>query len=269
MSRPLLRTDAWEKSMRRVFITGSTDGLGRAAAEALIEQGHRVVLHARSKERARVLADLAPRAAGIAIGDLVSAAQTRSVADQVNQIGRMDAVIHNAGIYREPARGATPEGHAKVLAVNVLAPYLLTGLITRPDRLVYLSSGMHRGGEGALDDIDWSQRLWDTNRACSESKLYVVALAFAVARRWPDVLSNALDPGWVPTKMGGRGAPDDLEQGHLTQTWLATSDDPAATTSGKYWFHRAPQAPATQVVDTRFQDDLLAKLHQLTGYQLS
>jgi NAD(P)-dependent dehydrogenase (short-subunit alcohol dehydrogenase family) len=261
---------AGQKDRRmRVFITGSTDGLGRGAAETLIGEGHQVVLHARSKERGAALSDLAPRAAGIAIGDLASASQTRALADQVNKIGRMDAVIHNAGIYREPGRGTTPEGHAKVLAVNVLAPYLLTGLIERPDRLVYLSSSMHRSGEGDLDDIDWQSRSWDTNRAYAESKLYITALAFAVARRWPKVLSNAVDPGWVPTKMGGRGAPDDLEQGHLTQTWLATSDDSAAKVSGKYWHHRSPRQPAAQSLDTRFQDELVAKLAELSGYQLA
>lgn len=264
----LSRGAAGKAPLMRVFVTGSTDGLGRNAAETLIGEGHQVVLHARSKERAAALADLAPRAAAIAIGDLASAAQTRSLAEQVNRIGRMDAVIHNAGIYREPGRGNTPEGHAKVLAVNVLAPYLLTGLIERPSRLVYLSSGMHFGGDATLRDIDWTERRWDTNRAYSESKLYLTALAFAVARRWPDVLSNAVDPGWVPTRMGGRGAPDDLEQGHLTQTWLATSDDAKAKVSGKYWHHREQRRPAADSLDTNFQDALVAKLAELTGYKL-
>lgn len=260
---------AKDARMRRVFITGSTDGLGRGAAETLIAAGHQVVLHARSQERAAALSDLAPKAAGVVIGDLASAAQTRSLADQVNKLGRMDAVIHNAGIFREPARGNTPEGHAKVFAVNVLAPYMLTALIQRPDRLVYLSSSMHRGGEGSLDDIDWSKRSWDTYRAYSESKLYVTALAFAVARQWPQVLSNAVDPGWVPTKMGGRGAPDDLEQGHLTQTWLAASDDAAAKSSGGLWHHRQRQEPAAQSLDLRFQDELVAKLAAITGVKLA
>ena len=252
----------------RIFITGSTDGLGRDAAETLLKEGHDVVLHARSPERAKALADLAPRAAGVVIGDLASAAQTKALADQVNKIGRMDAVIHNAGIYREPGRGATPEGHAKVLAVNVLAPYLLTGLIQRPDRLVFLSSGMHYGGEGPLTDIDWQARRWDTNRAYSESKLYITALAFAIARQWPKVFSNAVDPGWVPTKMGGTGAPDDLEQGHLTQTWLAASADAAAKVSGAYWHHRRQKKPAAQTQDIRFQDELVAKITALTGVKI-
>jgi NAD(P)-dependent dehydrogenase (short-subunit alcohol dehydrogenase family) len=134
------------------------------------------------------------------LGDLRSAAQTRSIADQVNGIGRMDTVIYNAGVYTEASRGPSPEGHAGVLAVNTLAPYILTALIHRPARLVYLSSGLHRGGEGSLRDLDWPKRTWDPAKAYAESKLQVVALAFAVARRWPQALSNAVDPGWVRTK---------------------------------------------------------------------
>jgi NAD(P)-dependent dehydrogenase (short-subunit alcohol dehydrogenase family) len=257
------------RSMRRIFITGSTDGLGRNAAQQLLADGHQVVLHARSRARAAALADLTPRAAGIVVGDLASAAETRSVAEQVNAIGRMDAVIHNAGVFREPARGDTPEGHAKLLAVNVLAPYLLTQLITRPDRLVYLSSGMHRGGSASLDDIDWRDRRWDAFQAYSESKFFLTAFAFAIARRWPNVASNAVDPGWVPTKMGGAGAPDDLEQGHLTQTWLAASDEAAAKTSGGLWHHRKRHAPAAGTEDEKFQERLLARLADMTGVPLS
>lgn len=252
--------------MARIFITGSTDGLGRAAARMLMEQGHEVVLHARTADRASAVADLAPRSGGVVVGDLSSAVETRSLADQVNAIGRMDAVIHNAGVYLERNRGATPEGHARTLAINTLAPYMLTALIERPRRLVYLSSGLHRGGAGSLRDIDWIERRWDPSRAYCETKLHVVALAFAIARRWPDVLSNAVDPGWVPTKMGGPGAPDDLEQGHLTQTWLAA--DPAATVSGGYWYHRQQQKPAPEAADPGFQDQLTAKLAELTGVPL-
>jgi NAD(P)-dependent dehydrogenase (short-subunit alcohol dehydrogenase family) len=257
-----------ERPMRRVFITGSTDGLGRAAAMTLMKEGHQVVLHARSAQRASALDDLKPQSAGMVIGDLGSAVETRAVAEQVNKIGRMDAVIHNAGIYREPNRRTTPEGHAKVLAVNTLAPYLLTKLIERPDRLIYLSSGMHRGGEDSLRDLDWAERRWNTNQAYSDSKLFVTALAMAIARQWPKTRSNAVDPGWVPTKMGGAGAPDDLAEGHLTQTWLAVSDETAAKASGGYWHHRAQQEPAPAALDTAFQDRLVARLAELTGVAL-
>ncbi|MFL6575576.1 MAG: SDR family NAD(P)-dependent oxidoreductase, partial [Povalibacter sp.] len=170
--------------MSRIFITGSTDGLGLAAARTLMDEGHEVVLHARSPQRASSLSDLRSRSAGLVTGDLSSAAETRKVAEQVNSIGRMDAVIHNAGIYLENSRGATPEGHATILAVNTLAPFVLTALIERPNRLIYLSSGMHRGASASLRDIDWLERRWDASSAYSESKLFVTALALAVARHW-------------------------------------------------------------------------------------
>jgi NAD(P)-dependent dehydrogenase (short-subunit alcohol dehydrogenase family) len=254
--------------MATVFITGSTDGLGHAAAESLLRDGHRVVLHARSAERATAVATLASRSAGFVVGDLRSGAEVRSIADQVNRIGRMDAVIHNAGVYTERSRGATPEGHARVIAVNTLAPYILTALIKRPARLVYLSSGLHRGGEGSLDDLDWNRRAWDAARAYAESKLHVVALAFALARRWPEVLSNAVDPGWVRTKMGGAGAPVDIDTGRKTQTWLAVSEEPAALVSGRYWHHQRQEQPARQAMDSEFRDRLVARLGVSTGIAL-
>src|SRR5262249_53100763 len=155
--------------MARIFITGSTDGLGNGAARALIDEGHEVVLHARSRERVSAIDHLALQSAGVVVGDFSSAAETRTVADQVNAIGRMDAVIHNAGVASTAGRSPTPEGHATILAVNTLAPYILTALIERPRRLVYLSSGMHRGGAGSLRDIDWIERRWNSTRAYSES----------------------------------------------------------------------------------------------------
>jgi NAD(P)-dependent dehydrogenase (short-subunit alcohol dehydrogenase family) len=254
--------------MARIFITGSTDGLGLAAARALIEDGHQVVLHARNGERAASLTDLAGQAAGIVVGDLGSDEETRSLAEQVNAIGRTDAVIHNAGVYADSQRFPAADGHARTIAVNILAPYLLTCLIQRPGRLVYLTSGMHRSGDPSLRGIDWSTRRWNGVQAYCDSKLYVTALAYAVARRWHDVRSNAVDPGWVPTRMGGSGAPDDLTLGYLTQVWLATSDEPEARASGAYWYHRRRQTPAATVRSERFQEALLDELAQLTGLQL-
>lgn len=254
--------------MARIFITGSTDGLGRAAGGVLIGEGHDVVLHARTRGRAVAISDLAPAAAGVVIGDLSSAAETRELADQVNKIGQMDTVIHNAGVFLEPARFVTAEGHAKTLAVNTLAPYMLTALIGRPGRLIFLSSGMHHLAGGSLRDIDWTARRWDAAQAYSESKLHVTALALTLARVWPDVFSNAVDPGWVPTKMGGPTATGDLEMGYLTQTWLAVSDDAAATVSGGYWYHRQRQEPAPPARDPDFQDQLMDRLAELTGIAL-
>jgi NAD(P)-dependent dehydrogenase (short-subunit alcohol dehydrogenase family) len=252
----------------RIFITGSTDGLGLASARTLIGQGHDVVLHARTHARVSALAEVADRSAGVLVGDLSSAAETRALADQVDRLGRMNVVIHNAGVYTTPTRAATPEGHASTLAVNLLAPYLLTALVQRPDRLVFVSSGMHRSAHEDLDDIDWTARRWNAIQAYCESKLHLTALSSALARRWDGVLSNAVDPGWVPTKMGGPAASDDLELGHRTQTWLAASDDPAALVSGRYWHHQRPVRPAPPVTDDAFQQRLMDKLAELTSVTL-
>lgn len=254
--------------MARVLVTGSTTGLGRAAAQALLGDGHEVVLHARTEQRAADVQDLGDRAAGVVIGDLSSASQTRSTADQANALGPLAAVIHNAGVYIDSQRVETEDGHARVLAVNVLAPYMLTALIDRPSRLIYLSSGMHQSGDASLRDIDWTSRRWNGVQAYSDSKLFVTALAVAIARRWTDVRSNAVDPGWVPTRMGGAGAPDDVALGHVTQAWLAGSDDPAADVSGRYWYHQLPQTPARAVGDPAFQEALLRELSGLTGVEL-
>jgi NAD(P)-dependent dehydrogenase (short-subunit alcohol dehydrogenase family) len=255
--------------MARVLITGSSDGLGLMAARPLVDNGHAVTLHARNEQRAEDARHALPGAKHVVIGDVESIAGMRQMAEQANALGRYDAVIHNVGIgYRQPRRIETVDGLCHVFAVNVLAPYLLTALITEPDRLVYLSSGMHRGGEPDLDDLQWTARSWNGAQAYSDSKLFDVVLAFAVARRWPAVLSNALEPGWVSTKMGGPDAPDDLSLAPVTQAWLAVSDNPAATVSGGYFFHQQPRGVHPAARSVAIQEGLLERCAELTGTTL-
>jgi NAD(P)-dependent dehydrogenase (short-subunit alcohol dehydrogenase family) len=255
--------------MARVFVTGSSDGLGKMAAELLIEQGHKVVLHARNALRAAEIRKAFAGAGEIVTGDLSSIAETKSVADQVNALGSLDAVIHNAGIgYREPKLSKTCDGLPQLFAVNTLAPYILTALIAMPTRLVYLSSGMHYGAGSHLDDILWEKRRWNGSQAYAETKFQDVLLACAVARMFPGVKSNSLEPGWVPTKMGGPGAPDDIDKAHRTQVWLATSDDPAATVSGYYFFHQKLQDPDPNTKDIERQDLLLGLCRRVSGIEL-
>ena len=254
--------------MARVFITGSSDGLGKMAAELLVEQGHKVVLHARSDVRAKQASKAVPDTEGVVIGDLGSIAQTKDVARQVNALGDFDAIIHNAGVgYREPKR-ITDDGLPHVFAINTLAPFILTAMIKRPKRLVYLSSGMHHGAGTDLSDLIWSRRSWNGSAAYAESKFHDVLLAFAVAHLFPDVYSNALEPGWVPTKMGGAGAPDDLDQAHRTQVWLATSSDAEACVSGKYFFHQRRREPNPAANDPAKQAQLLEACEKLAGVKL-
>ena len=255
--------------MSRVFITGSSDGLGLLAAKLLIEQGHSVVLHGRNPSRSGDALVAASGAERAITGDLSTVAGAKTAADEANKLGPFDAIIHNAGIgYRQTQRVETEPGVPDIFAVNVLAPYILTALIERPKRLIYVSSGMHQGVRPAMDDLLWTKRAWSGALAYAESKLHLTALALTLARAWPDVLSNAVDPGWVPTKMGGPGAIDDLEQGYLTQTWLAVSTDAAAAVSGGYWCHRQRQEPAAQARDLAFQDQLMDRLAALTGVAL-
>jgi NAD(P)-dependent dehydrogenase (short-subunit alcohol dehydrogenase family) len=255
--------------MARVFITGSSDGLGRVAAQLLIEQGHSAVLHARSPQRGKEAMAAVPGAEAVVIGDLSSIAQTRNVAEQVNALGSFDAVIHNAAVgYQERQRIATEDGLPHVFATNTLAPYILTELIHRPKRLIYLSSGLHQNGDASLDDLLWERRRWHGTQAYSDTKLHDVMLAFAIARRWLDVFSNAMEPGWVATKMGGPNAPDDLDAAHRTQVWLATSDDPAAKVTGEYFLHMKLRKPNPVARDTARQEKLLAACKQYSGIEM-
>lgn len=264
--------------MATIFITGSNDGLGRDAARRLVDDGHTVVGHARSREKADRLQRELPDIAGVLVADLSSAGQVRRLADDANAFGTFDAVIQNAGVgFRERRRVETEDGHAHVLAINVLAPYLLTAWMHRPGRIVYLTSGMQQGGSPDLSDLDWARRSWNGMQAYSDSKLFDATLAAAIARRWPQVVSTSVSPGWVETKMGGAGAPDDLDAASLTQAWLAVSDDEAATRSGAMFYHQEPilrpggggaRALHPAVQAEAFQDDLLSALAELTGTEL-
>ena len=252
--------------MARVFITGSSDGLGLMAAGTLIQEGHSVVLHARNEQRAEETSLRLPRAGDVLIGDLSSIRQTRRLAEKANALGRFDALIFNAAVgYREPQRVSTEDGLSHVFAINSLAPYTLTGLLHTPERFIYLSSGLHRDGDATLKDLQWEKRRWNGLQAYSDSKFHNILLAFGVARLFPWVFSNAVTPGWVATKMGGPGANDDLSQGHLTQVWLASSDDAEAKTSGNCFYHLRPAEHRPETRHAELQDRFLEICRGLSG----
>ena len=256
--------------MARIFITGSSAGLGLMAGQWLISQGHEVVLHGRTQERTTEALAAAPAAAAAVTGDLSCIFETRSVADQVNKLGRLDAVIHNAGIgYQEARRIETKDGLPHVFAINVLAPYILTALIERPKRLIYISSGLHKGVTPRLDDLLWTKRPWRGQEAYAESKLYDVLLAFV----------SLQDAGQIRCRMQWNldGSPSDgrpwrdrrYSKAHLTQAWLATSWDPLARSSGAYFYHQRLCEPSAVTHDERIQDQLIEACCRLSGVPLA
>src|SRR6266581_2150161 len=255
--------------MARIFITGSADGLGQLAARRLVALGHDVVLHGRNRDRAQQAMRAVPGARTALEGDLASIEQTRALARKANEAGPFQAVIHNAGFYHQGAgRHDTVDGLDDIFAINALAPYLLTALIEGPQRLIYLTSGLHQGGDPDLRDLQWRRRRWSGSQAYANSKLFDVVLAFAVARLWPHVLSNAVDPGWVPTKMGGPSASGDLEQGAATQVWLAVSDERGAKVSGRYFHRKRTHSAHAAASDVTVQDAFLSACEELTGVRL-
>ena len=255
--------------MATILITGSSAGIGRHTAETLAADGHRVTLHARTERRAEEARKAVPQAHGVIVGDLASLAQTRRLAAQAIEAGPFDVVIHNAGIGGgQPAPEITEDGLEQIFQVNTLAPYLLTALMPTPARLIYLTSGLEADGRARLDDPQWRTRQWDGMQAYSDSKLYDVMLAFAVARLRPGTLSNTVDPGWIRTRLGGPDATDDLPEGAETQVWLATSDEPAATVTGHYFKRRTAIPANPQAYDESLQEQLLALCADLTGVKL-
>jgi NAD(P)-dependent dehydrogenase (short-subunit alcohol dehydrogenase family) len=237
--------------MAHILVTGASTGLGLATVRALVDDGHDVVLHARRLDRVED-AEVLARAADAVAADLADPEAVAGLAADLNQRDPFDAVIHNAGVMRGP----------EVLAVNVLAPYLLAALLHPPRRSVVLSSSMHRSGSPDLrSDLQ--------GPSYSDSKLWVTTLTLALAVRRPAERWHAVDPGWVPTRMGGSGAPDDLEEGHRTQAWLASApEDEVDPSTGGYWFHRAAGEAHPATRDPAFQDELVSRLEARTGIAL-
>ncbi|MFW2512444.1 SDR family NAD(P)-dependent oxidoreductase [Demequina sp. SO4-13] len=252
--------------MSRIFITGSSQGIGAECARQLIALGHDVVLHARDDARAAAALEANPRAAAVVKGDLASIEQTTALAAAANEQGPFDVVIHNAGLGgKAPERETTADGIERIFHVNVVAPYLLTALIPVAERMIYLTSGLEADGRWNPYDVQGSTREWDGMQAYSDSKMHVSMLAIEVATRHPEAAVNVVDPGWIRTNMGGSEAWDPVELGAETQVWLADSDEPAATATGRYLKRREELEPNPAVRDADARAALVYELIKLTG----
>ncbi len=265
---PLLCAKPNAGKRRTVFITGSSSGLGFLSGKLLVEQGHKVVLHARNEAKAKRTKAKLPGVRAVVVGDVSTLAGMRSVAKQVNALGTYDAVIHNVGLGTRHPRRETVDGVTQLFAVNTLTPYVLTALMKPSERLIYLSSGLHKNGDASLRDLQWKNRPYNAFQAYSDTKLHDLLLTLWLARKRPRAFVNAVHPGWVPTKMGGPNATDDLLKGAQTQAWLAVSDDSAARVSGKYWFHKKPRSMHSRANEVAVQDKLIAYLEKISGLSI-
>lgn len=257
--------------MARILITGSSDGIGLVAARALISQGHQVFLHARNFQRATHTKEAAPGGAGILIADISSIAGMKKLAADANELGSLDCVVHNAGLGYNQSCYKTEDGFASLVAVNTIAPYVLTCLMHKPKQLLYVSSGLASGGRPNLEDMTWSKRSYGPMTVYCESKVHDILLAFAAARLWPDVESNAIDPEWVQTKLGSFAAPGNVEDGADTIVWLAGKTDDAARSAGSGRFFRrrkiagGSSGPHEATRDPTVQDRFLETCEALSG----
>lgn len=254
--------------MARIVITGSSDGLGALAARKLTAEGHQVAIHARNEKRAIDAQIQVPGATVVLTSDLSSMAETRQLAEKINELGPIDAIIHNAGILDVPAKAVSQDGLPLLFAVNSLAPYILTALVECPARLIYLSSSMHRQGDASHERLR-SIGAGAYFPSYSDTKLHDLILALAVARQNQSVVSNAVDPGWVPTKMGGRGANDDLDKGYETQAWLAAGEDAGALQSGRLLYHQQEAPINPQAKDEEIQQTFLSVCEELSGIKIN
>jgi NAD(P)-dependent dehydrogenase (short-subunit alcohol dehydrogenase family) len=250
--------------MARFFITGSSDGLGSLTAKRLISQGHTVILHARNADRARAAAAACPGAEAVLVADLSSIDETKRLAAEADSHGPYDAVIHNAGVYQDMAQVPGKSGMPTLFAVNTLAPYVLTCLMKpRPKRLVFVASDAHLSGRADRKGKELVQ-----GTSYGDSKLHNVMFAKAFARRWAGsggVGCYSVHPGWVPTKMGGRSAPERIEDGVDTYVMLALGEGEEGWSAGGYFVSSRERQAKAVADDVRLQDQLLAELAEISG----
>ena len=247
--------------MVRVFITGSSDGIGLAAAKALCERGHQVTLHARNAQRAKQASEALPGAEGVLIGDLSSISETKKLAEDANKTGTFDAIIQNAGIGygATSSKEITSDGISAVFAVNTLAPYILTCLMDKPkSRILFMSSDSHFGGDASLKGCT-------TSTSYGNSKLHDTMLAKAFARRW-DIQSVSMHPGWLKTKMGGSSAPVTADKSSQVLTeWSSGEGFAAKLASGAFFTTGGEQAPHGAADNVKKQEELMKICRDISG----
>lgn len=222
--------------MRRILITGATDGIGRRTAEVLASDGGELLVHGRSADKVAALVEQLRALPGVGtitgvVADLADLEQVRAMAAELDRLDRLDVLINNAGVFMK-TRELSPQGHERTWAVNVLAPVLLAHLLVprlraseEGGRVIDVASVAHLRGSLAWDDLELAQR-YSPYSAYAQSKLALVMLDREFALRCEGrPIAVSLHPGVVSTKLlregfGMQGS-DSLTEGAATSVWLA------------------------------------------------
>ena len=246
--------------MTTICLTGSTDGIGLAAARTLLADGHRVLVHARSQARGRPVVDALSGDVDLVVGDLASLRDVRALAERL-RAEPLDVLAHNAGVWvRDDTPRITADGFETTFAVNVLAPHLLTSLLAGhlSGRLLWLGSGMAVPGRPKPTALGGER---ETRQAYADSKACDIALALAWGRRL-GLPSAAVDPGWVKTKLASSGAPGEVEDGADTLAWCCVQ---APLQEAPYWKDRRPATVPGRLRDAGLQDAVAVACDRLAG----
>jgi len=269
--------------MPLVLLTGATRGIGHAAAVQLAQRGAGLALVGRDPERVAETAQAA-REAGAQVSehvaDLERMAEVRRLAAEIRErYERIDVLANNAGAMFTQRR-VTPDGFEQTLALNHLAPFLLTRLLLdRLDggRVVTTASDAHQGGELDLDDLQWERRSFRPMRTYGTTKLCNILFTRELARRAPQIRANCFHPGVVRT---GFGKNDGLlykaglmvispflrspARGARSLVWLALSDE-AARLTGAYVIDEKVREPSPAAQDDRLAAELWERSEALTA----
>jgi len=278
-------------SAKVVAITGSTSGIGLAAAQALARDGHTVVLLVRHAERGRAVAEALTRLTGdsgrahVVECDLASFASVRGAADEVSsRFERLDVLVNNAGIIAQQ-RELSIDGNELTFQVNHLSHFLLTHLLldrleaAAPSLVVNVSSDSHLAAVSGIDlDDPQMERGWAPFGAYAASKLANIEFTYAAAERWGPrgIASCAVHPGMADTGFGSDGwgaagvvwrllAPKlTAEKAADTVVWLAEHPDPASLNGG-YFYRRRPRRSSGASRDVDAQRRLWRLSEELTA----
>jgi NAD(P)-dependent dehydrogenase (short-subunit alcohol dehydrogenase family) len=270
--------------MTLVLLTGATSGIGRAAAIELAKQGAEVALVGRDENRVEKVAEEASEAGEDAtvhqhVADLSSMSEVRKLAKEVSEAyEHIDVLANNAGAMFA-SRKETDDGFEQTLALNHLAPFLLTNLLReqlRDGRVVTTSSDAHKSGRLDLDDLQF-EKSYSAMRVYGTSKLCNILFTRELAKRASELHANCFHPGTVRTGFGKNDGGiwkvlttvagpfmRSPERGAQSLVWLALSDD-AESLDGEYMEDEKVAEPSAAAQDEDLARKLWERSAELVG----